>query len=126
MNDNVLGVWFGKRRAGQLRRGPSRTMRFQFESAWVHGDGFAISQSLPLDGGNSAVDDERGHHPFANLLPEGNARDHIVRLYRVPDDDFDLPRAFGLECAGPRSSSPRARNPMPRARRTTNSRVTKC
>ncbi len=100
MNDNVLGVWFGNRRVGQLRRGPSRTMRFQYEPAWGHGDGFAISQSLPLDGGDSAVNDERGHHFFANLLPEGNARDHIVRLYRVPDDDFDLLRAFGRECAG--------------------------
>ena len=100
MNDNVLGVWFGNRRVGQLRRGPSRTMKFQYEPAWVHGDGFAVSQSMPLDGGDSEVNDERAHHFFANLLPEGNARDHIVRRCRVPDDDFDLLRAFGRECAG--------------------------
>lgn len=100
MNDNVLGVWFGNRRVGQLRRGPSRTMKFQYEPAWAQGNGFAISQSMPLDGGDSAANDERAHHFFANLLPEGNARDHIVRMYRVPDDDFDLLRAFGRECAG--------------------------
>lgn len=100
MNDNVLGVWYGNRRAGELRRGPSRMMTFRYEPAWVDGNGFAISQSMPLDRGESAIDDERAHHFFANLLPEGAARDNLVRRTRVPDDDFDLLRAFGAECAG--------------------------
>lgn len=100
MNDDALGVWFGNRRAGELRRGPSRTMTFQYEPAWAHGDGFAISQSMPLKPGERAVSDERSHHFFANLLPEGAARNHIVRQFRVPNDDFGLLRAFVGECAG--------------------------
>ena len=100
MSDDLLGVWFGSRRVGELRRGTSRTMQFQYESAWVHGDGFAISQSMPLKPRDPTVSEKLAHHFFANLLPEGAARDHIVRRYRVPDDDFDLLRAFGGECAG--------------------------
>lgn len=100
MNNDLLGVWYGSRRVGLLRRRPFRTMAFRYDPAWLREDGFEISQSMPFDHGDSTVRDERAHRFFANLLPEGAARARIVRRHRIPDVDFDLLRAFGGECAG--------------------------
>lgn len=100
MSDDLLTVWYGSRRVGELQRGPTGTMDFQYEAGWVRGGGFAISQSMPLDRGELSASAERAHNFFANLLPEGGARDLIVRRYRLPNDDFELLRALGSECAG--------------------------
>lgn len=100
MSDDLLTVWYGSRRVGELQRGPTGTMDFQYEPGWVRGDGFAISQSMPLDRGELSASAEQAHNFFANLLPEGGARDLIVRRYRLTNDDFELLRALGSECAG--------------------------
>ena len=86
-------------------------MTFQYESAWVHGGFFGISQSMPLDASELTIDDDRAHSFFANLLPEGAARTLIARRHRVPDDDFELLRAFGGECAGALSVLPDGSEP---------------
>ena len=111
MNREVLNVWRGSRRAGRLRRRLSRRMEFRYKSEWVHGRGFAISQSMPLDSGDLTVQDERAHRFFANLLPEGGVRARVVRHFRVHDDDFELLRKLGRECAGALSILPEGQEP---------------
>ncbi|MYB53815.1 MAG: type II toxin-antitoxin system HipA family toxin [Acidobacteriia bacterium] len=100
MTGESLVVWFGGRRVGLLRDRPGHDMEFEYEPGWVQAGGFAISQSMPLHSGESTVGASRAHRFFANLLPEGGARERIVRRYRVPDNDFALLRVFGRECAG--------------------------
>ena len=114
MNDDALGVWYGPTKVGQLQRRPSGTMEFQYDPEWVHGAGFAISQSIPLEHRASSGTDERAHRFFANLLPEGAARNRTVLHHRVPDDDFDLLRAFGAECAGALMILPEGEEPSSR------------
>ena len=57
------------------------------------------------------VSDSRAHRFFANLLPEGGARERIVRRHKVPDDDFALLRVFGRECAGALEILPECEEP---------------
>ncbi len=111
MKDDELAVWHGIRRVGRLRRRSDRRMEFRYGSEWVRGRGFAISQSMPLDPGALTVRDERAHRFFANLLPEGGARERVVRHLRVPDDDFELLRKLGGECAGALSILPEGHQP---------------
>ena len=108
---DLLEAWCGSQRVGLLRRRPSQGMTFQYESAWVHGGDFAISQSMPLDASELTIGDDRAHSFFANLLPERAARTLIARRHSVPDDDFELLRAFGGECAGSLSVLPDGSEP---------------
>jgi len=64
------------------------------------GCGFAVSRSLPLTTNDFSAEDSIAHRFFANLLPEGGVRDHIVRDLKISNTDFDLLRAIGGECAG--------------------------
>lgn len=74
-------------------------MGFEYSAEWRR-DGFAVSCSLPLEAGRSSAGDAAAHRFFANLLPEGDARERVVRTWRIPNTDFDLLRALGGECAG--------------------------
>lgn len=102
----ALGVWCGTQRVGLLSRRPSGAMEFQYDPAWSREGGFAVSQSLPLESFGSATAESRAHSFFANLLPEGEARTRVARRCRIPDDDFELLRAIGGECAGALSVLP--------------------
>lgn len=113
---DTLNVWFENRLVGNLWRdnaSPAGT-GFRYETDWLQGNGFAISQTLPLDtleypakvGG--AV-----QQFFSNLLPEGGARERVVRDLKTPDTDFDLLRAIGGDCAGALSVLPTDRAPNP-------------
>ena len=106
MGSEALGVWCGTRRVGLLGRSPSGAMEFQYDSAWIREGGFAISQSLPLESFESTTAEDQAHSFFANLLPEGEARTLVARRCRIPDDDFELLRAIGGECAGALSILP--------------------
>ena len=86
-------------------------MQFQYDSAWIHEGGFAISQSLPLGSWESTTAENQAHSFFANLLPEGEARTLVARRYRIPDDDFEMLRAIGGECAGAVSILPLGQEP---------------
>lgn len=86
-------------------------MQFQYDSAWIHEGGFAISQSLPLGSLESTTAENQAHSFFANLLPEGEARTLVARRYRIPDDDFEMLRAIGGECAGALSILPLGQEP---------------
>ncbi len=108
---DALNVWFGDRLVGYLWRNPVGAIGFRYEPDWINNNGFAISLTLPLTIEDFSCDASVAHRFFANLLPEGGAREHIVRDLKIPYTDFDLLRAIGGECAGALSILPVERNP---------------
>ncbi len=98
---DTLHVWYEDRLVGFLWRNVTNQVGFQYCDEWLTGsNGFAISISLPLSSDPYQPEDALAHRFFANLLPEGRVREHIVRDLKIPDSDFDLLRAIGGECAG--------------------------
>ena len=95
----VLEVFHRQRLAGTIREGESGGMHFAYSPGWQSSPAaFPVSLSLPLTGTFSAA---AGHNFFANLLPEGNAREQICRELRISQgNDFGLLAALGGDCAG--------------------------
>lgn len=95
-----LNVWYQDLLVGRLLDSGAGRMAFIYDGDWLS-HGWAISCSLPLnETGDFLPPDLRGHHFFANLLPEGNARDRLVRQLAVADDDLSLLERLGGDCAG--------------------------
>jgi len=107
----ALTVWHEQQRVGRLIATASRQMAFVYDAEWlIHG--WPISCSLPLnETGDFLPPDLRGHHFFANLLPEGGARDRLVRRLGVADDDFQLLEKLGGDCAGALQLLPEGQSP---------------
>ena len=97
---DTLNLWHEQRRVGQLWRNPAGAIGFRYDPDWIAGGGFAVSRSLPLAAREFAPQEGTAQRWFANLLPEGAVREHIVRDLKLPNTDFDLLRAIGGECAG--------------------------
>lgn len=108
---DTLNLWHEQRRVGQLWRNPAGAIGFRYDPEWIAGGGFAVSRSLPLAAGEFAPEDGTAQRWFANLLPEGAVREHIVRDLKLPNTDFALLRAIGGECAGALSILPVDRQP---------------
>ena len=111
-----LNVWHEERLLGVLWRDGQRRIGFRYDKSWTAPEGFAISRSLPLPQQAQASQEfspqqDIAHRFFANLLPEGNVRERVVRDLKVPNTDFDLLRAIGGECAGALSILPPAEQP---------------
>lgn len=107
----ALGVWYGAQPVGRLVATTSRQMAFFYDGDWL-ADGWPISCSLPLtETGDFMPPDMRGHHFFANLLPEGGARDRLVRKLGIADDDFLLLEKLGGDCAGALQLLPEGQTP---------------
>jgi len=100
-----LVVRYQRQMIGELFQSESALMRFQYNRAWVETSNvFPISLSLPLDGSFSVTD---SHNFFANLLPEANVRQQICRSQGISyDNDFQLLRAIGGDCAGALTVTP--------------------
>lgn len=101
---DALDVWYrstgsSAQSVGRLHRDDAGRIGFEYSRRWIR-DGFAISCSLPLADAPFRARDGAAHRFFANLLPEGEARERIVRTLRIPNTDYDLLRAIGGECAG--------------------------
>ena len=107
-----LHVWHQRRQIGILWRNTSGAMGFRYAPDWVT-SGFAISHSMPLALDEYSPDQGIAHRFFANLLPEGGAREQIVRDLKLPNTDFELLHAIGGECAGAFSILPEERTPSP-------------
>ncbi len=115
-NPDTLHVWREDKLVGHLRRNAINRAGFQYSEEWLAGGrGFPVSVSLPLRADAYRPEDSVAHRFFANLLPEGRVREHIVRDLKIPDSDFDLLRAIGGECAGALSVLPDDRTPAPEA-----------
>jgi len=111
IDPDALNVWFENRLVGHLWRNPAGVIGFRYEPKWIHSGGFAISLTLPLAIQDFSCDASVAHRFFANLLPEGGVREHIVRDLKISNTDFDLLRAIGGECAGALSILCVERNP---------------
>jgi serine/threonine-protein kinase HipA len=112
VNDpDTLNVWHEQRYVGELWRNTSGAIGFRYDPAWSASGGFAVSRSLPPAAREFAPEAGIAHRFFANLLPEGAVREHIVRDLKLPNTDFDLLRAIGGECAGALSILPVEQQP---------------
>lgn len=107
----ILNVWYEQRLVGKVWRNMAGSIGFCYESDWVSGSGFMISCSLPLQEREFAPEDKVAHYWFANLLPEGDMREKIIKERKLPDTDFMLLRALGGECAGALSILPLDQEP---------------
>ena len=111
-SDARLRVWHEDRLVGRLWRNAANEIGFQYCDEWLNSDDkFAISASLPLSREPCSPEDALAHRFFANLLPEGVAREHIVRDLKITNSDFVLLRTIGGECAGALSILPEEREP---------------
>ena len=95
----ILHVWYGDILVGNLWQNEMGQIGFRYEKNWVR-NGFSISQQLPLTVDEYTPADGKAHRFFANLLPEANARAHIIRDLKISNSDFELLKAIGGECAG--------------------------
>lgn len=112
-SDIRLRVWHEDRLVGRLWRNAANEIGFQYCDEWLNSDDkFAVSASLPLSREPCSPEDALAHRFFANLLPEGVAREHIVRDLKITNSDFVLLRTIGGECAGALSILPEDREPV--------------
>ncbi|CAN5889815.1 type II toxin-antitoxin system HipA family toxin [soil metagenome] len=94
-----LVVRYEARTVGTLTSDDAR-FGLTYDSRWLSAkDAFAVSASLPLRA--EPYLDGAAHTFFANLLPEGGAREAVCRRLGISlDNDQALLRAIGGECAG--------------------------
>lgn len=94
----ALVVRFENRTVGRIEA--DALFRFTYDADWLGSPrAFAISVSLPLRAETWVGDPARSW--FANLLPEGGAREAVcLRLGISTTNDLALLRAIGGECAG--------------------------
>jgi len=111
IDPDALNVWHEQRLVGTLFRTRVGYIGFRYDPDWIAGGGFAVSRSLPLRTDDFPANDGIAQRFFANLLPEGAVREHIVSDLKLPNTDFDLLRAIGGECAGALSILPVDRRP---------------
>ncbi|MGN6110104.1 MAG: type II toxin-antitoxin system HipA family toxin [Kofleriaceae bacterium] len=107
-----LFVQFGRELVGTLRRDVEGRFCLAYAPAWIDRPGaFPISLSLPLL--RSEYVGGLAHSFFANLLPEGAARQAVCRRLGLSEtNDFGLLRAIGGECAGALSITERRVDPI--------------
>ncbi len=108
---DALNVWNGQRLVGRLQRDSFGHISFCYHPSWLSGEGFAISQSLPLSAEEFKAEEGIAHSFFANLLPEAGFRERTARDLKISNTDFNLLRAIGGECAGALSVLPEERQP---------------
>lgn len=96
-NSPKLNVFWEESIVGQIWSDDNVALQFQYDSEWVK-SGFPISLSLPF---NDGVYGQVAHNFFANLLPEGDYRQKVERLFKVSSgNDYSLLAAIGGDCAG--------------------------
>lgn len=95
--DPSLNVYCDDQKVGKIWLDAGVKVHFQYDPDWLK-DGFPISMSLPLRTGDY---EQVAHNFFANLLPEGDYRQKIERMFQVSSgNDFSLLAAIGGDCAG--------------------------
>lgn len=99
-NDNTLKVYVNDKQAGTLTV-EANMFTFQYTTF----DTPPLSITIPLQ--STPYEDAISREYFANLLPEGRSRELITKQLRLPpEDDFELLKAIGRECAGAVSFMP--------------------
>ncbi len=105
MNNDYLNVWYTDKLVGKIWRNAVGMIGFRYENTWKR-HGFPISQQLPFDKEEFIPEVGKAHLFFVNLLPEAQARSHIIRDLKISNSDFELLKAIGGECAGALSILP--------------------
>ncbi len=118
IDDDGLNVWLEDRLVGYLWRNAIDYIGFRYDESWLQLRGLSVSQMLPLQVEEFSPEQGVAHRFFANLLPEGGARENIVRNLKLSNTDFDLLRAIGGECAGALSILPVEQQPSTRYQST--------
>lgn len=97
---NILHVFIDSTKIGTLTRQEGVDFVFAYDSDWLNSAAaIPLSLSLPLQPGSFAPEASRIF--FANLLPEGQLRDHFASKHRLSaDDDFGLLAVLAGDCAG--------------------------
>jgi serine/threonine-protein kinase HipA len=98
--DSILHVYIDTAKAGTLAGKDNGDYVFGYDAGWLGSKTpIPLSLSLPLQ--LEPFSPELSKAFFANLLPEGQLRDHFASKYRISaDDDFGLLAALGGDCAG--------------------------
>lgn len=104
-DENSLTVFHEDSVVGRIWRDEHGRMGFVYENQWLQ-NGFAISQQLPLKIAEYSPNEGLAQQFFANLLPEADARLHIVKDLKLSNSDFSLLKALGGDCAGALSILP--------------------
>jgi len=130
MYDNELSVWTNGHHVGFLWRDERNEISFQYSEEWLENPvRFPVSKTLPLrtESYGSGEDKLVAHYYFANLLPEADSRIRICREKKISvDNDFELLRAIGGECAGALSiQGEEPESTAPQYRELTNDDLTK-
>ena len=104
MYNDELNVWTNAHHVGYLWRDERNKIGFQYSDEWLDNPvRFPVSKTLPLraEAFEPGVENDVAHNYFANLLPEADSRKRICREKKISvDNDFELLRAIGGECAG--------------------------
>ncbi len=110
-DSDALNVWSNRRLVGQIWRNSIGQIGFRYDQAWLSEGGFPLSISLPLGTAEFEPESELADRFFTNLLPEGLARERVIRDLKIVDSNFELLRAIGGECAGAISILQRHKRP---------------
>ena len=104
MHADTLNIWTNGHHVGYLWRDERNDIGFQYSEEWLENPvRFPVSKTLPLKAETyePGAENRIAHHYFSNLLPEANSRVRICREKKISvDNDFELLRAIGGECAG--------------------------
>jgi len=112
---NTLGLWYEKQLVGNLWNNDLDRIGFRYSDDWLTNEArFAISLRLPLETKEFPPDEGIAHRFFSNLLPEGQARTHIINDLKISDSDYTLLEEIGGECAGAFNILPDVSEPEPR------------
>jgi serine/threonine-protein kinase HipA len=98
--DSGFHVLYKEALVGTLEADDEGRLAFRYSSEWTDSPmSFPISASLPLHG--EWTPGREDHRWFANLLPEGAAREGLCRMYGISTaNDAALLRKIGADCAG--------------------------
>jgi serine/threonine-protein kinase HipA len=106
MNEDLLTVVYKNSIVGTLLKTADADFIFQYDTQWLESRAsFPVSQSLPLKAAAFSRESSVGF--FSNLLPEGLLRRSITRQLGISEDnDFQLLKLIGGECAGALTINP--------------------
>ncbi len=110
-NRTGLDVYFRDRLAGHLWLDEKRRFVFQYDAVWLGmKDAFPLSVRLPLQ--SEVYADDLSRPFFSNLLPEAELKRIIARRLQISaNNDYDMLRSIGGECAGAVSVIPAGYKP---------------
>lgn len=97
---------------GYLDKVSEENYVFNYASSWLESQApQPLSLTLPLQEGFFTPESTKAF--FANLLPEGQLRDHYASKFRIsPDDDFALLAHLAGDCAGAIALYPEGEIPL--------------